>query len=238
MKTSRVYVSLRQELYDDIPALYEDAQKYRDLLATISWTEDSLLKLIAKRIRHCAQEMAIIIRPLTRPVIALAGTRSLAPRLATRRTIPSDTWSAGRCPAPKGDHPILHRNVEHARERGVGLPLPCAAIGWTERAYSAERAKDIAAEYRYQYPGLLGVFDAFRGQAEILSRDDIQLLCLELATGETPTRGTSSWLPDREPGDPIEILWHIGFLTAQPASGNKVRLGDRAPSWACIRSSA
>ena len=32
----RVYVSLRQELYDDIPALYEDAQKYRDLLETIS----------------------------------------------------------------------------------------------------------------------------------------------------------------------------------------------------------
>lgn len=29
----RVYVSLRQELYDAIPDLYEDAQKYRDLLA-------------------------------------------------------------------------------------------------------------------------------------------------------------------------------------------------------------
>jgi hypothetical protein len=52
----RVYVSLRQELYDAIPDLYEDAQKYRDLLETISWTEDSLLQLIAKRIRHCAQE--------------------------------------------------------------------------------------------------------------------------------------------------------------------------------------
>lgn len=52
----RVYVSLRQELYDAILDLYEDAQKYRDLLETISWTEDSLLKLIAKRIRHSAQK--------------------------------------------------------------------------------------------------------------------------------------------------------------------------------------
>jgi len=44
----RVCMSLRQELYDSIPELYEDAQKYRDLLEVISWDEKSLLKLIAK----------------------------------------------------------------------------------------------------------------------------------------------------------------------------------------------
>jgi hypothetical protein len=32
-----VYVSLRQELYDSIPALYDDTQKYRDLIETIRW---------------------------------------------------------------------------------------------------------------------------------------------------------------------------------------------------------
>lgn len=47
----RVCMSLRQELYDNIPELYEDAQKYRDLLEVISWDEKSLLKLIANRIR-------------------------------------------------------------------------------------------------------------------------------------------------------------------------------------------
>jgi len=30
-----VYVSLRQELYDSIPSLYDDAQKYRDIIETI-----------------------------------------------------------------------------------------------------------------------------------------------------------------------------------------------------------
>ena len=92
----RVYVSLRQELYEDIPALYEDAQKYRDLLETINWTEESLLKLIAKRIRHCAQENGHKTPPSTRPATARAGTPSSPPRPATRRTIPSGTWSAGR----------------------------------------------------------------------------------------------------------------------------------------------
>ena len=54
----RVYISLRQELYDDIPALYEDAQKYRDLIETIHWTEGSLLTLMANRIRHALPALA------------------------------------------------------------------------------------------------------------------------------------------------------------------------------------
>jgi hypothetical protein len=53
----RVYMSLRQELYDSIPELYEDAQKYRDLLEVISWDEKSLLKLIANRIRYSVPEL-------------------------------------------------------------------------------------------------------------------------------------------------------------------------------------
>jgi hypothetical protein len=213
----RVYVSLRQELYDDIPGLYEDAQKYRDLLETISWTEDSLLSLIAKRIRHAAQAN---------------GHNAQALQQASDTTC----WNAVFA-TPRG-HPVnnsfaymiertLHRpreiiqfcaeTVDTARERVVTLPLPYAAVSWTERGYSAERAQDIAAEYRFQYGGLLGVFDAFRGQAETLSRDDLEFLCLELATSEIPTTGTSAWLADRDPSDVIEILWHVGFLTAQPA---------------------
>jgi hypothetical protein len=214
----RVYVSLRQELYDDIPALYEDAQKYRDLLETISWSDDLLLKLIAKRIRHCALENGHNPQALEQ-----AGDTAC--------------WNAVFATPPS--HPVnnsfrymiertLHRpreiiqfcteTVETARERATTLPLPYAAIGWTERGYSAERARDIAAEYRFQYPSLLGVFDAFRGRSETFGRDDLELLCLELATGEIPTTGTSAWLADRDPADVIEILWHVGFLTAQPAS--------------------
>src|SRR3978361_1724915 len=47
----RVYISLRQELHDSIPAVYEDAQKYRDLIEEIYWDEANLLKLMANRIR-------------------------------------------------------------------------------------------------------------------------------------------------------------------------------------------
>ena len=44
-------MSLRQELYDSIPSLYEDAQKYRDLIEEVNWDEPHLLELMASRIR-------------------------------------------------------------------------------------------------------------------------------------------------------------------------------------------
>ena len=225
----RVYVSLRQELYDDIPALYEDAQKYRDLLETINWTEESLLKLIAKRIRHCAQENGHNDAALDQ-----AGDSACWNAVfATPPGHPANNsfrYMVGRTlHRPREIIQFCTETVELARERGVGLPLPYAAIGWTERAYSAERAKDIAAEYRYQYAGLLGIFDAFRGRSEVITRDDLELLCLELATGEIRTSGTGSWLPDRDPDELIEILWHIGFITAQPAGGNRTSSVTVAP---------
>lgn len=47
-----VYMSLRQELYDSIPELYEDAQKFRDVIESIAWDEASLLALVSERIRY------------------------------------------------------------------------------------------------------------------------------------------------------------------------------------------
>jgi hypothetical protein len=221
----RVYVSLRQELYDAIPALYEDAQKYRDLVETIRWSEESLLKLIAKRIRHCAQESGHDRQALEQ-VGDAACWNAVFPAPPGYPSGSSFRYMADRTlHRPREIIQFCAETLEQARERAARLPLPYAAIGWTERAYSAERARDIAAEYRFQYPGLLGVFDAFRGEGPTLGRGDIELLCLELATGETPAAGTSAWLRDRDPDDVIEVLWHVGFLTAQPS-------GDAKPSGA------
>jgi hypothetical protein len=163
-KSVRVYVSLRQELYDNIPTLYEDAQKYRDLLETIRWAKESLLTLIAKRIRHSAYHIGY------------------NPRLLEHAS-DADCWGAV-FPTPRG-HPrnnsfnymvdrTLYRPreiiqfcaeaVELARDRTPVLPLQYSFIGQAELRYSAERAKDIAAEYRFQYPGLLSIFEAFEGE--------------------------------------------------------------------------
>ncbi|TDD90740.1 hypothetical protein E1293_02955 [Actinomadura darangshiensis] len=218
----RVYISLRQELYDDIPALYEDAQKHRDLLERIHWSEESLLELIAKRIRHSAHEKGFDIDALER-----AGDRAC--------------WSAVFASPPPGSSRdgsfgymvdrTLYRPreliqfcseaLEQARGGASKLPVPYAAIERSEYGYSAERTKDIAAEYRSQYPGLLSVFEVFRSRPHTFERGELELLCLELACGDIPTHGTDSWLPSCYPNELIEILWRAGLLTAQPAQNGR-----------------
>ena len=222
----RVYISLRQELYDDIPALYDDAQKHRDLLEKISWSEDSLLELIARRIRHSAHENGFAVDALER-----AGDRAC--------------WSAVFAPPPPGkgrdgsfgymvDRTLYRPReliqfcseaLEQARARRSRLPVPYSSIERSEYGYSAERTKDIAAEYRSQYPGLLSVFEVFRSRPPAFGRDELELLCLELACGDVPTHGTGSWLPSCDPNELIEILWRAGLLTAR-ASGEGRFLGS------------
>jgi hypothetical protein len=224
----RVYISLRQELYDDIPALYEDAQKYRDLLEKIHWSQDSLLKLIAKRIRHSAQDAGYDSRTLAaaediscwRAVFPIPRGNAIngSFEYVSRRTLYR----------PREIIQFCTEAVNQARELQPKLPIPSAAISRAEPIYSEDRTKDIAAEYRFQHPGLMSVFDVFRERLFAFSRKDLELLCLELATGEIPTYGTSSWLPDCEPDDLIEILWAVGFLEAQPVGETKLERDNRS----------
>jgi hypothetical protein len=211
----RVYVSLRQELYDDIPALYEDAQKHRDLLETIHWTEDSLLELIAKRIRYSAQEQGYAADLLEKRDDAECWSAVFSSSDDSFRYMIDRTLYR-----PREIIEFCTETLEAARGRTATLPLTKDAIRRAERGYSAQRTKDIAAEYRFQYPGLLSIFDVFRGRGHAFDRDDLELLCLELATGDLPTRETSAWVPMCDPDDLIEVLWQIGFLTAQPRGDN------------------
>ena len=52
-------VSVRKELYDNIPALYQDSEKHTDIVEELVWNEKkSLLKLISVRIRHSVPGLA------------------------------------------------------------------------------------------------------------------------------------------------------------------------------------
>jgi hypothetical protein len=203
----RVYMSLRQELYDDVPALYDDAQKYRDLIETIGWNDSSLLNLMAKRIRH------------SMPALAAADDQTCWNSLFS--TIPGNSnGSFGymidrTLYRPREIIQFCTQAIECCRDSQAGIPLRSATIREAERIYSAERTKDIAAEHRFQHPGLMSVMEAFRGRTSTLGRADLEFICLELITGEIPAAGTGSWLDNCTPDDLIEILWNVGFLRAE-----------------------
>jgi hypothetical protein len=200
----RVYMSLRQELYEEIPELYDDAQKYRDLIETIRWSSGSLLTLIANRIRHSLPALAGRDDKDCWDILFADGPRGVFPYMIDRTLY-----------RPREIIQFCVQVLEYARDSRTPVPVGRAAVREAERSYSHERTRDIAAEYRFQYPGLLSVMEAFRGRASILTRDDLELLCLELITRELPTRGTRGWLDDCTPESLTDILWATGFLGAE-----------------------
>jgi len=212
-KDLRVLISLRQELYDSIPSLYEDAQKYRDVMETVQWDEELLLELVAKRIKHSV------------------------PGLGDRSHL--DTWNAVFAEIldyrkTKSFNYIVDRTLYRPREiiqfctdsldesrRERAWPIDYGIISRAELEYAGARTKDIAAEYRYQNPGLMSVFEVFRGRSYSFTREELELLCLGIVTGEYGVSPEANWALNQEPEYLIDLLWRIGFLRAQAVGGIK-----------------
>jgi energy-coupling factor transporter ATP-binding protein EcfA2 len=221
----KVLVSLRKELYDNIPALYEDAQKVWDLIEVIEWDEPSLFDMITRRIRHSLKEMG--------------GRKSGE---WSEDKVPSDeVWSAVFAETleyrkTKSFNYMIDRSLYRPREliqfcniakekakQAGALPIDYQIISEAEFSYSENRTKDIAAEYKFQYPGLLSVFEAFRGRVYTFEREDLEFLALQITLGDIPTSAEASWVKDQDAEFMIDALWQVGFLRAQAVGGVKAR---------------
>lgn len=209
-----VYVSLRQELYENIPALYEDAQKYRDVIETVRWDEKSLLALVASRIRHAVPMLQGAADDVT-------WTAVFADVLDYRNAKSFNYMVDRTLYRPREIIQFCTDCVEQVA-KSQAYPIDYATISSAELVYSESRAKDIAAEYRFQYPGLLSVFEVFRGRQYTMERDELELLCLGITCGEhavDPSAG--SWALGQDPDFLIDVLWRVGFLKAYAVGGLK-----------------
>lgn len=209
----RVYVSLRRELYDSIPSLYDDAQKYRDIIETISWNEPSLLSLVAKRIRYSVPSLAGIDD-------AGCWHQVFVETLDYRRNKSFNYMVDRTLYRPREIVQFCTDALGHAQDAGL-VPIDYSVISVAEMAYSEARTKDIAAEYRFQYPGLLSLFEIFRGRTYLFSREDLEFLCLSITTGEYRLDESARWVVDQDPEFLIDVLWRIGFLRAWAVGGVK-----------------
>lgn len=209
-----VFMSLRQELYDNIPELYEDAQKYRDVIETISWDEGRLLSLIARRIRYSVEAL--------RDKSDSECWETVFDETLDYRQNKSFNYMVDRTLyRPREIIEFCTAAWEISQQSSVP-PVNYSTISAAERTYSEERAKDIAAEYRFQYPGLFSVFDVFRGGVFAIEREDLELLVLGLSLGDLRTSTEAeSWVMSADPEKLIEVLWEVGFLRAQAVGGVK-----------------
>jgi hypothetical protein len=205
----RAYISLRQELYDNTPSLYEDAQKYRDLIETIYWTEAELQGLIARRLRYSVPRLA-------------EASDARCWRTLFASTMDGEPGGSFRY--------IVDRTLHRPREmilfsaqclhtaalRGSALPMDQATITAAELEYSRGRTHDVAAEQRFQYPDLLSVFEAFRGMPDTMERAELEFVALEVLAGELVVGPRARhWLAEHDEDALIEVLWRVGFLEAE-----------------------
>lgn len=208
-----VYVSLRQELYENIPSLYDDAQKYRDIVERISWNEASLRSIVARRIRHTVPE-------LVSTSDEEAWNRVFSETLDYRNAKSFNYMVDRTLYRPREIIQFCSDALETAHVSGE-FPIQYATLTRAEWPYSEGRSKDIAAEYRFQYPGLLSIFELFRGRSYAFDRDSLELLCLEITMGDRSIDPSAVWAIEQDHTYLIDVLWRVGFLRALAVGGLK-----------------
>jgi hypothetical protein len=110
-----------------------------------------------------------------------------------------------------------------AKERCVELKkskIDINSIVTAESQYSQARAKDLAAEHKFQYHGLIDIFEGFRGTKCVLSRAELEHICKKMITGDINTGTNTSWMKAQSEDYLINILFQVGFLQAKTISYN------------------
>jgi hypothetical protein len=86
--------------------------------------------------------------------------------------------------------------VAEARSENL-VPIDYGVVSRVELDYSAAREKDISSD-RFQYPGLESIFEVFRGKVYLFERSDLEMLCLQVCTGELRTAALGMREPKRD----------------------------------------
>jgi len=212
-KNIRVFISLRRELYDSIPTLYEDAQKYRDIIENLDWNEDLLLDLVARRIRYSVKELVKCSDKET--------WNSIFSETIDYRQAKSFNYIVDRTLYRPREIIQFCTDIIESKKGLDSYPLNYDSIVRSEQTYSKARSNDIASEYRFQWPGLLSIFEAFRGGLYTLSRNELELKCLSISTGDIRIDQSASWAIGQDLDFIIDALWKVGFLKAQTIGGIK-----------------
>lgn len=205
-----VIVSLRRELCDNIPEIFDDAQKFRDVLRYVEWSEDSLKEIAARRLKE------VFSLP---PDATVDGAWSsvFVPVLSFRGTDSFSYIVDRTLYRPREIILFVNDCLEQSAKR-LEL-IDYSLISEAEKKYSKDRLQDIAAEYRFQYPGILSVMDAFRGRVYRISRSELISLIDQIRS--FPSSAKMSWLSSLDNEGVIKALYDVGFIKALAVGGDK-----------------
>ncbi len=205
-----VLVTIREEIYQNIPELYDDAQKIRDIIEYLRWTPEELKVMIAQRIKHSLEcSLNKDVRETRADTIWEIIFQKAIEHVET------STFNY-----------IVDRTLYRPREliffinecfkaHNIEERIGQETIKKVERTYSMNRLEDIASEYRFRYGGLREIFETFRLGAIRWTRGALEDRWLEIVEGEKCCPKADDWLNETSsPQKLIEVLWSVGFLRA------------------------
>ncbi|MEL6161204.1 MAG: hypothetical protein AAFQ40_13540 [Cyanobacteria bacterium J06623_5] len=201
----RIYISIRQELFDNIPQIYEDAQKIREDVEVIRWGKNELLELIARRIGHSFPESAHLTalkrwKTVFVSKLSSLDVESLDYIIDRTQLRPRELLQFCKLCVECIDYSLVTKRIDEC------------AIAAAEESYSEQKTRDLASEYRFQYPFLLDVFEVFRGHKTYYHKEDLDYLLLSIVVGEIDVEQAAPWVLDLDYLELKQILWKIGFL--------------------------
>lgn len=206
----RVFVSVRQELFDNIPQIYDDAQKIRGVTETLQWNEESMRKFIALRLASPFPEL-----PKDNPefVWNCFFSETIEYRKANSFNYLIDRTQL----RPREFLQLVRECIRQKRENNRLINYE--DISHAISIYSEYKTKDIASEYRFQFPGLLYIFNTFRGFKYNIENEDLEIHLLNIYDN-IPSQ-EMEWLKNIDYTHLKKILWEIGFIKAWAIGGLK-----------------
>ena len=224
-----VLISLRRELYQNIPSLYEDAQKVRDVIEELYWREEDLLEVIARRVRFLDPALSRLpSREIWNCIFARDENENSSFEYVVART---------SC-RPRELIQFCNLIRDRAVERGLKVPFDFSAVTEAERLYSRERVEDISAENKFQYPSLLSVFETFRGSASLMTTDSLLYHLLRIIEGELQVNEQAKWCRDLGADQFLDVLWHVGFIRALISGSDVAASKNVHPITSCHEASS
>jgi len=211
-----IFVSLRQDMYNNLIESLTNGEKIREDIEKLHWDKKSLKALIARRISVCIPEK-LRKNFYTDETINLVFEENVFDFIL-EHTLNRPREVIEFCNRALDEY-INTFNQHHNSQKKIDLQI----IDNVLIDFSTYRIQDICKEYQYEYPHVKEILYAFEHGLEFYSLVECTSVCEKGIFKLVEKYGEVDWLRKIEfdPHFLIELLFNIGFLQIYIPNDNK-----------------
>lgn len=211
-----VFVSLRQDMYNNLIESLTNAEKIREDIETLHWDKENLKAVIGKRILATFPESETENISYNEAINSVFEQGTLD--YIIEHTLKRPREIIAFC--NKAQEEYIHRYTQHYdSSRKIDINIVNSILP----NFSLSRITDICKEYQFEYPHIKEVLYAFENNFEFWNSKDF-LSNLETGVLKLMNKhGEPEWLKiiDFNPLSVMEVLYKIGFIKVFVPSDEK-----------------